>query len=313
MHRQDGGLNPVVSRFWRRLNDEHKRELDRYGLHSVKRVQALRYFTWRWSGKRLFGNDGRYLLTRTNPFDWMRASMAPIDLDDDAWTPVAWSHVDRWAYAVATRLLWQVALKEGDRAVLALPEPTLGDPFPVQWRGRLISQDLGNTSLEIRSMDEALGGRQPSHVVEVGAGYGRTAYGILGRYPDAAYTVVDIHPAIDISKWYLERLFPHRNLTFIDAEAGVPDLPKFDLAISISSLHEMTPELVNGYLHAFDRAANPEAIVYIKQWVDWWNPDDRIATSMRNYRLPDTWNRLFERRAKVQRKFGEAAWQAPRE
>jgi putative sugar O-methyltransferase len=301
----------VISRFWKKLGEEQSKDLEIYGLTSVKRVQALRYFTWRWDWNQLAGPDGRYLLGRTDPIKWARAAAMRADLSREAWKPAPWPRVDRWLYTIATRLLWEVALNEGSRDVLALPEPMLGAPFPVPWRGRLISQDLANSSLEMASIGEALGGEVPKHVVEIGAGYGRTAYAILSCYPEASYTVVDIHPAIDISQWYLRLLFPDRDLTFVDAEQGVPQLPAFDLSISISSLHEMTLKQVNEYLSAIDKSAMPGATAYFKQWSKWWNPDDEVELSMRDYRLPDRWRMVFERRARVQRLFGEAGWRAP--
>jgi hypothetical protein len=297
----------MISRFWKRLATEHEHDLEQYGFDLVKRVQALRYFTWRWTPRRLVGSNGRYLLRRTTPKDWVLAAVSPMTLRASEWEPVKWSRVDRWAYTVATRLLWQVALKEGDPAVLALDEPLLGAPFPIRWRGRLITQDLANTALEVASVRELLAGRSPRHVIEIGAGYGRTAHAILSLYPEASYTVVDIEPALQISRWYLKALFPDREIAHIDAAAGVPDLPPFDLAIAISSLHEMTHELVAAYLAALERAALPDAAIYVKQWESWLNPDDQITMRMTDYRLPG-WHESFERRARVQRGFGEAGW-----
>jgi putative sugar O-methyltransferase len=300
----------VVSRFWQKLAEEQSTDLETHGFAFVKRVQALWYFTWRWKGDQLIG-DWRYILNRTDPIAWIRAAVTPANLAREDWLPAAWTRLHRWTYTIATRLLWEVALKEGSRDVLALAEPTLGAPFPVRWRGRLISQDLANTSLEMASIEEALEGRSPKHVVEIGAGYGRTAHAILSCYPDASYTVVDIHPAIDISHWYLRTLFPDRDLTFIDAELGVPHPVPFDLAISISSLQEMTLQQVTEYLRMVDTSALPGAVVYFKQWARWWNPDDEVELTMSDYRLPDRWRMVFERRARVQQRFGEAGWRAP--
>ena len=106
--------------------------------------------------------------------------------------------------------------------MLALDEPSLGAPFPIRWRGRLITQDLANTALEVASVRELLAGRSPRHVIEIGAGYGRTAHAILSIYPEASYTVVDIEPALQISRWYLTSLFPGREIVHIDAAVGRP-------------------------------------------------------------------------------------------
>jgi hypothetical protein len=298
----------VTSRFWKNLATEHELQLEEYGFESVKRVQALRYFTWRWTPRRLLGSNGRYLLRRTTLKDWVFASLRPMVLKPSEWAPVAWRTFDRWAYVVATRLLWQVAVREGDYEVLDLDEPLLGRPFPVRWHDRIISQDLANTSLEVASIRELLAGRSPRHVLEIGAGYGRTAHAILSLYPEASYTIIDIEPAIRISRWYLDALFPDRDIVHIDARGGVPDLPPFDLGIAISSLHEMTRDLVDAYINELDRAALPEAAVYVKQWETWSNPDDVLTIGMKDYRLPG-WHETFERRARVQRGFGEAGWQ----
>ncbi len=61
-------------------------------------------------------------------------------------------------------------------------------------------------------------------ILEVGAGYGRTAYALLNLYPHATYTIVDIEPAILISRWYLTQLFPDRDLRFM-SPAGALHIP----------------------------------------------------------------------------------------
>lgn len=297
--------------FWQALGEDHAEALQAHGFASVKRVQALRYFNWRWGARRaILGHQGRYLLTHTGPATWLRAALSRIDLLPEAWTPTAWPRSERWLYAVATRLIWEVARRHGSRPTLDLPEPTLGSPFPIRWRGRLISQDLANTALEMASIGEALAGSQPKHVLEIGAGYGRTAHAILSIYPDAAYTIVDIPPAIDISRWYLKALFPGRDLAFVDGTDGNASPRPFDLAISISSLQEMTREVVDHYLDMLDRHAEPGAVVYLKQWIRWWNSADGIEQKIADYEMPPPWRRLFRRRARVQTGFAEVAFQA---
>jgi len=99
--------------------------------------------------------------------------------------------------------------------VTRLPEPALGQPLPVTWRGRLISQDLANTALEVAAIGRALAGRKPRSILELGAGYGRTAYALLSLFPEATYTIVDIEPALTISRWYLSELFGADRLRFL--------------------------------------------------------------------------------------------------
>lgn len=297
----------MTSEFWADLAEAHANALKDHGLATVKRVQALRYFTWRWSPGRLRGShQARYLMRNVPTARFLKALVARSDLSDRAWQPVTWSRLERWLFVLASRLAWEVALSRGSREVVALPEPELGGPFPIEWRGRLISQDLANTALEVAAIQAALGGRTPERILEVGAGYGRTAYALLSIAPDAAYTIVDIPPALDISRWYLTSLFPGRDLTFIDARTADPEAP-FDLALSISSLAEMSRADVERYLALFTRLALPGAVVYLKQWARWRNPVDGIDYAFDDF-APQGGEPILRRSAPIQTAFIEAAW-----
>lgn len=300
----------MTSEFWADLASDHERGLSEHGLTAVKRVQALRYFTWRWRTDELRANpQSRYLLRHVSPLVTLRAALTPVDLADASWAPAIWARSERWVFAVASRLAWEVALRHGSPAVTALAEPLLGDPFPVTWRGRLISQDLANTALEVGAMQEALEGRAPARILEVGAGYGRTAFGLLSTYPGARYTIVDIPPALDISRWYLTSLFPDRDLTFVDGRADEPEGP-YDLILTISSLAEMPIAEAARYLAMFGRLASQGATVYLKQWERWHNPADLIDYRFDDSAPPDG-RRIFRRRAPIQTAFLEGAWRMP--
>jgi len=300
------------SKFWRRLGETHEADLAEYGFENVKRHQALRYFTWSWSWRRIRGSvQMRFLLRHSGIRTLLRNLVTRGDLSDSAWTGVPWSKPDRWLYVFATRLLWRYASAHGTPSVMALSEPNLGNPFPVQLDGRLISQDLANTALEVRAIERALAGRAPRSILEVGAGYGRTAYALLSIFPEARYIIADIPPAIDISRWYLTSLFPAGRLEFLRPDE-VDDLGRgsVDLALSISSLQEMTPEQVDGYLRLFDRVA-AGGTIFLKQWDRWQNPEDGVEMRFDDYPFPARWRRIFRERASVQTSFGQAGWTVP--
>ena len=245
------------SRFWDELGAEHDRALQDHGPELIKRQQALRYFTWTWRWRALPKSEQfRFLLGHSTPWDLFSAATKSSDMGDTAWIGVPWTLADRWLYSFATRLLWRYA----DRATrghpsLRLAEPLLGSPLPVVDCGRLISQDLANTAIELATIDRG-GVRSPGQVLEVGAGYGRTAFAILSLFPDCKYTVVDIEPALTITRWYLTQLFPTDRITFL-SPAQINEIPRssMDLAVSIFSLSEMTPETRDEYLLLFDRVA----------------------------------------------------------
>jgi putative sugar O-methyltransferase len=233
--------------------------------------------------------------------------MRPGSLDAQSWSGPDWSRTDRWLYTLATRLLWSYAAASlGGSPVLELEEPSLGHPFPVYQDGRLISQDLANTALELDAMRRG-GLSNPRHILEVGAGYGRTAHALLSLHPQATYTIVDIEPAITISRWYLTQLFGEERITFVPADRiDELDGRTFDLGLSISSLQEMTPAQVSDYLDLFDRVV--DGTVYLKQWEDWRNPVDHTHMVFAQYPFPARWDRRLWERCPVQTRFMQAVW-----
>jgi putative sugar O-methyltransferase len=300
------------SRFWSQLGAEHERQLAEHGLDAFKRKQALRYFTWRWRPRHMLRSEQlRFLARNSSPQTWGEVLREPIDLDDELWRDCGFSRGERRMTVIATRLIWAYAELHGSPQVLALEEPELGSPLPVRWRGRLISQDLANCALELRAIERALQGRTPASIVEIGGGYGRSAYALLSRFPEATYTIVDIDPARTISSWYLSQLFDPERLRFVAPdEAGALADGAFDLAVSISSLQEMTPAQVAEYLTLLDRTA-AGGTVYLKQWETWRNPADDVELRFRDYPVPARWERVLDEPAPVQTRFVQAAWRLP--
>jgi SAM-dependent methyltransferase len=301
--------------FWQQLGGKHRADLAEYGFQSIKRNLAFRYFTWRWSWSSIRRSEQmRFLLRHSSPLSIVRCALAAADLSDDTWSGMRWPSSgkgssadatepldsgteedlgkmwpkrDRWLYVFAVRLLWRYATRHDPTRTTALPEPLTGNPLPVMSSGRLISQDLANSALELAAIERVLDGRRPASILELGAGYGRTAYALMSRYPQATYTIVDIEPALSISRWYLSLLFDPSRLRFLHPEdAGQIASDSIDLALSISSLQEMTPDLVAGYLALFDRASGG-GVVYLKQWLSWFNPVDKVRMTFDEYAIPD--------------------------
>ena len=297
------------SAFWRRIGAHHVADLERYGYGTMKRHQALRYFTWRWRWSTLAeSRQMRFLLAHSSPAIVARCLVTRADLSDEAWAGVDWRRRDRWLYVLATRLLWEYARRHDALGVLSLGEPEVGTPLPVRWHGRLISQDLGNTALEVAAIARGLERDRPRSILEVGAGYGRTAYALLQTFRDAAYTIIDIEPALSISKWYLGHFSVGRRVRFLRPDE-VDALPRrsADLVVSVSSLHEMTREQLALYLELFDHVADGGR-VYLKQWRRWTNPVDRITLDFGAYPIPSRWRLLYDEPAPVQTNFRQAAW-----
>lgn len=300
------------SEFWRELAATHEDQLRNHGLGEIKRQQALRYFTWQWRLRRLPKSEQLRFLVSNSPRLRLVASV-PVrqPLARGLWSGLPWGPLDRAAYTYATRLLWQYAEDHGAADVLALGEPALGNPPPVLHRGRLISQDLANSALETAAIRRALGSQSPTSILEIGAGYGRTAFALLGVYPHARYTIVDIEPALSLSRWYLSSLFPDRDITFLESDkATTATLGDVDLALSISSLQEMTHEQVRHYLGLLDEGV--EGTVFLKQWRRWTNPVDGVVLDFDEYPVPKQWQEVFRETSPVQTAFVQAGWKTSR-
>ena len=303
------GSTGTPSLWWGRVAGQHAEMLARFGYGEVKRHQALRYFTWQWRWRQILRSEQfRFLLSQTPPRSVGRVLLTGQPLAAGLWGGLPWGRADRWLYALATRLLWLYAEAHGDREVLALGEPSLGNPPPVLWRGELVSQDLANCSLEVEAMRRALQGRRPTSILEIGGGYGRTAYSLLGVFPGASYTMVDLEPALSISRFYLTALYPERDLTFVDAGdldqvTGAPDL-----VVAIAALEEMTPTQVQTYLDLLERVVPAGGTVFVKQWGRWHNPEDDLDVRLDDYPVPAAWTRVLHEPSPVQTRFLQVAW-----
>ena len=152
-------------------------------------------------------------------------------------------------------------------------------------------------------------GHIPTSILEIGGGYGRTAYSLLGIFPEASYTIIDIEPALSISRFYLTSLYPERDITWVDARELDTLTATPDLALAISSLHEMTPEQVGVYLDLLDTIVPDGGTVFLKQWEQWNNPTDDVVMTFDDYPVPAGWQTTFRETAPVQTKFRQAAWQ----
>ena len=72
-------------------------------------------------------------------------------------------------------MVWLLAERlDADRLLPRIQEPLFGNPFPLQFRDRLISQDLANSVMELYSITErsSLSADDRFVACELGAGYG---------------------------------------------------------------------------------------------------------------------------------------------
>lgn len=216
-----------------------------------------------------------------------------------------------------------------EAALLALREPEDGNPAAVHDQsGALISQDLANSILEVSTMGGDLA--PGSVVLELGAGYGRDAYVLLATRPGIKYVIIDIPPALWVAETYLRRQFPDRrifgyrefaNFGDIEREFRDSDIAFFlstqiaslpdglaDLAVNISSLHEMRLEQIAFYFSQFDRLLKVGGLFYFKQWKRGAVPFENVIIREGDYPIPASWRCELSRQAPIQSRFFEARY-----
>jgi len=290
------------------------------GYENFKQTVALNYFTW------IVGKDDPQFL--------FLKSHLPEETLAQAVNRAATSNLHAFMtreqsefYNLMTYLLWEYAAKEvGADLLNRLEEPVEGNPPSVKLEGRNISQDLANAVLEYDSVIRGLSDvKQIRSIIELGGGYGRTAYAFLRLQPSVRYCMVDIPPALYIAERYLMSQFPERKIfpyrpfqsfqdvadEFREAQIAflmpeqldlLPDRSA-DLFLAVDCLHEMRPDQIMRYYRTIDRLSD---YLYQKCWKKTKIPYDDIALTEEDYPFFANWRNLFFRDCRVQTTYFEA-------
>ena len=230
-------------------------------------------------------------------------------------------------YNFMTFMLWKYTQQQVDKDILdRIEEPLIGNPPSVELNGKNISQDLANSLLEFQAISNAVANFQNIQtVLEIGAGYGRTAYVISRLNSNLRYIIVDIPPALYVSQRYLSEIFSDKKIfafrdfdNFSEVEdefynsqiiflmpsqlKNIPD-KTVDLFLAIDCLHEMRPEVIEFYFNTIDRIAKR---FYFTCWKTAFIPHENITLEEKNYPIRSRWTRVFWRMREVHTDFFEA-------
>lgn len=310
----------VTSTYWSVLCRKNVTQLLDKGYENFKQTVALNYFTW--------------IVDREDPQALFLQGCLPKEDIELARKRAAVSKPHDFItkkqsefYNFLTYLIWDYAEKTvGTEKMARLSEPDEGNPLSVKLAGRNISQDLANSLLEYYSVSQGLTKIESvKSIIELGGGYGRTAYAFLQLLPQVRYVLVDIPPALYIAEKYITGQFPDRKIfpyrafrnfsdvanEFNRAQIAflMPDqlslLPdrSADLFLAVDCLHEMRPEQIKRYYETVDRLADS---FYQKCWKKTKIPYDDITLTKDDYPFPAHWQNLFFRDCRVQTTYFEA-------
>lgn len=319
--RASGTPLTLPSKCWEGLCERNVQQLRAFGLNSFKRHLARNYFTWVG-----FPLDQLLYLARRIP---VRDTAGCILTSLGKHESLTWR--ESAVYNLLTKMLWRYAARRFRDDAGLLEEPTIGNPFRVFDGEKLISQDLGNSLVEYHAMidgmsdDERNGVRR---VIELGAGSGRNAHVFLTVHkPLEKYVIVDIPPALLVAQHYLSGVFPDKRIMKFRAFRDFSDVrdefdraeicfllstqveqlpPRWaDLAVNISSLHEMRLDQIAYWLRKLAVLCRPGGHLFLKQWKRAGVPGENLTITERDWPLA-CWHTVFWRTAAVQTRFFEA-------
>lgn len=313
----------LPSKYWAELNKKALGQISDSSYENFKRTVARNYFTFIVTP---WNHQTRFLM-RSLPFGqaigiFFGALFAPHH------------KLFKWYqsiyYNLLTKLLWAYIEKNDPEHLLDhLSEPLQGNPPRVYQGKRLISQDLANSFLEYLSvMDAGVDKNEISTIMELGSGYGRSAYVHLTLRPDCRYILVDIPPALYVCEKYLSDVFKDRKMfpfrpfeRFEDIKDEyenadiiflmphqlelVPD-KSVDLFINISSLHEMRIDQIRHYFKLMEKLTRK--YFYTKQWKESKIPYENVIIRQVDYPINKNWRQIYARECNVQDLFFEALY-----
>ena len=313
----------LPSRYWEELNKKNLKQLADSRYENFKRTVAMNYFTFIVTP---WNHQSRFLMRSLPVVQAVRIFVSTL---------FAPRHeLFKWYrsiyYNLLTKLLWAyVERNDADGLLERLHEPLAGNPPRVFQDERLISQDLANSFLEYLSvMKSDVESSEISTIMELGSGYGRTAYVYLTLHPDCRYILVDIPPALYVCEKYLmdvfkdRKIFPFRPFERYDdikeeyENADIvflmphqldllPD-KSVDLFINISSLHEMRMDQIRYYFKVMEKLTR--RYFYTKQWKESTIPYENVVIRQADYPVGENWRQIYARECNVQDQFFEALY-----
>ena len=316
----------LPSKYWEELNRKNLRQLAASRYENFKRTVARNYFTWIVNP---LNRQNRFLMREAGLYRSLTIFICALFAPRH-------EHLKKRHtinYNTLTNLLWSYVEKNDPEGLLQrLVEPTEGNPPTVMHNGRLISQDLANSVLEYQAiLHPDLDRREVRTILELGPGYGRTAYVFLALQPACRYILVDIPPALYVAQRYLTAVFPERRVfqfrpfedfasvrgEFDDASIifltpnqleMLPD-KSIDLFLNISSLHEMRLDQIRYYFGEIERLTRK--YFYLKQWKETTIPIENETICEADYPVGSHWQLIYRQQCAVQHSFFEALYELP--
>ena len=152
--------------------------------------------------------------------------------------------------------------------------------------GKIITQHMLLSLLEFEKIQSLIKSKNETlNVLELGAGYGRTANAIISLSNNIKYVIADFPPAIFFSKKNLSTYFPNKKIAacfnikdkaemmnmfqendilfILPHQINLFDKKTFDISLAIGCLNEMEKNQISNYMKIFENYSN---YLYFKVW-----------------------------------------------
>jgi len=160
------------------------------------------------------------------------------------------------------------------------------------------------------------------NILELGAGYGRTANMVMSLSEDVKYVIADLPPAIYFSKKNLKNSFPNKKISsafeinskkemmnaftnndilfIFPHQINLFENKTFDISVSIGCLNEMEKKQIKNYMQSFENLSN---FLYIKAWENSGLPYSfykyHSVHKKSDYSIKENWKEHFKNRCAV--------------
>lgn len=325
------------SKFWVSHATDHVNLLVKYGLANFKRTVAHNYYNW----LTVSINDPQIrsliqLWPAHGSVEPLVDEMEVLEKSGPTAQVSLFKDVNaQLAYRLGVSLLWDYTLQTDHHGILRkIAEPLTGNPLKITRRGRVLSQDLAHSVRERNLILDTSGlpvdSDKPIVIGELGAGHGRLAH-MFSMTTNCRYMIFDITPALLVSQWYIQNLFPDEKIfTFRSfdkyedvaeelstcrfaffASSQLEKLPEnyFDLFINVCSLMEMRVDSIHYFFRHIDRVTRGH--FYTKQWLRQNNRQDGIVFEKDDYPVPAAWTNRHDSIDPINKRLFQQVWEIP--
>ncbi len=308
------------SRFWEQICAKHEQLLDQFGINNFKRSVSHQYQNWlihdvqdiQWRRLRRIWEANR---------TWQPVLNTVEAVDDAGWNmdspfyPLS-SPSSMAIYKLSVGILWEHALTRDRLGFLKdFEESEIGNPIRIRRNGSLISQDAAHSARELNTLfcETGIDRDQRLTFAELGAGHGRLAE-MIGRFTNSRYFIFDIPPALAVSQWYVQQLFPNERIfhfrefsSWREIESEV-DSCRFafftpnqirnlsdksvDVFINFCSLMEMRREQISWFLRRIGQITRRSFMS--KQYYAWNNVVDGIVVTKSDLAMKEPFELAYD-------------------